>query len=165
MNIQLTKSMVLGLAAWAVTSVMTQVGPADAASRRVSALACTDLSRAYYDDGAVMYGADEDYDPETVEVTCGVPSDTTLTHANTVTLHVYGTEPSGSSNWSRACVQDNDAQEAACGPTKNWGSGTRGVRNVDVSEWQAEPSHYPFVVTKLDATGGIAGLFGIYMSN
>ena len=101
-----------------------------------------------------------------VQVACALPSDTTLSHASTVTLNVYGSEAAGGSNWSRACVRDNDSMDAAaCGPTKSWGSGTRGVKNIDVSEWQAEPTHFPFVISKLDAGDSRSELFGIYMAN
>jgi len=167
MNTQLARSTALALAAWAATLVIAQVRQADAASKRISALACTDLNRATYVDGAVEHDNDEEGESQTTEVACAVPSDSALAHSQVVTLNVYGNEPTGASNWSRACVRDNDTLvAAACGPTKNWGSGTGGVRTVDVSVWQAEPSHYPFVISKLDAgSSGAAYLFGIYVAN
>lgn len=122
MKIQLAGTVVLGLTAWAATLVVAEAEPADAASRRVAGLTC--VGYAGHHDGAVWYQNEAEYDPDTTEVECPVQSDSTLSHSTVVTLNVYGSEATGRSNWSRACVRDNDSlDDAACGPTKNWGSG------------------------------------------
>ena len=53
MKIQLARTVVLGLTAWAATLVVTEVEPADAASRRVAGLTC--VGYAGHHDGAVWY--------------------------------------------------------------------------------------------------------------
>lgn len=88
---------------------------------------------------------------------CPVVTDSHLSHNQATRLNVHGSEGSGRSNYSRACVKHYNSTGVACGATRYWGNGLVGGDNVDLSTWKSNPSSFPYILTYLDIGGSFYG--------
>jgi hypothetical protein len=102
---------------------------------------------------------------QSAAITCGIPSDTTITHTSTTALSIHGenSRPSSPYPWIAACVHDWDLLANSCGTSYVIGPGIFNA-TPSRSAWNSatKTDWYPYLDLQ---TYGSEEIYGIYVAN
>ena len=150
---------------WALSGIGTLalVSPSlsHAAFRRMGTHYCKAPYDNYGNDVYIAIGKLNNGTDSTLNVRCTIPTDLVDTHQDIGTFNVHGTERSGESNRSRACVLDFASATTSCGPYKDWGNGNSGASGLSVSAFLGSGREYwyPYLHTQLGPVGTLLGYY------
>jgi hypothetical protein len=141
--------------------------PVEAAHRRLPpASVCEPVfgyeSRLGYDFGSILRNQTAN---QYAAATCGIPSDTAITHTSVTTLQIHGdnNRPSSPYPWFAACVHDWDGLAISCGTSLSVGPGVFNAA-PSRSAWNSatKTDWYPYIDVN---TYGSEEIYGIYVAN